>query len=148
MNEYLKYCGVDLKIKKRVIYLEDMSKILDNVFLSSMVGWSNYGDPVIVFHNKQVNKWFYFNDETNEIKEFAFNEVVCFGDHGFGGTQYTFSFLLNGNYIEIGFSKFAPTIEKLKEIKIKEINDEIKYINSLVKKKEELLNKINLILDL
>ncbi len=136
-----------MEMEKKVVFLDDMSKIIDEDFIFINVGWSNHGDPLTSFQNKDVNFWLYFDDETNEVKQFIFDEVQCFGIHGFGGTSYDFRFYLNGEFVEIGLpnNKFAPSLEKLKELKVQEINKEIEWVDRLSEKKTSLLDKLKLI---
>ncbi len=136
---------MNLEIEKKVVFLDNMSEILNYDFITNTVGWVNHGDPLTVFHNGKINKWVYFNDDTDEIKEFEFDEIHCVGMHGFGGTTYDYFFYLNGENVNIGYAKFASTIEILKNIKVKEINYEINRIDKLIEKKTTLLGKINLI---
>lgn len=136
-----------LELEENHVFLEDMSKIIDDNFINNNVEWVNHGGKLTVFHNDKKNDWVYFNNETNEIKSFCFNKVVCSGFHGFGGTIYDYNFFLDDKPTEycVGRYKFAPNSEKLKEIKIKEINYEIQRIDNLIKYKSELQNKIELI---
>lgn len=127
------------------IFLNDINQILDFEYISNNVGWGNHGDSVVIFTNEKINEWVYFDNNLNEIKKFKFNEVGCIGSHSFGGTTYEYFFYLNKKIINIGWNKFAPTIEKLKLIKIDELNYEIKKIDRMVEQKPVLLNKIKML---
>lgn len=133
------------EMEKGLVFLDDMSKIIDRNFLSNTVGWNNHGDPLTVFHNGKANKWVCFDDDTNEIKEFVFDEVHCCGMHGFCGTRYDYIFYLEKNNVDIGYKSAAPTVEALKKIKIEELTFEIERIDNLIETRGSLLNRINLI---
>jgi hypothetical protein len=133
---------MNLEIEKKVVFLDDISEILNYDFIRETVGWCNHGDPMTVFNNGKINKWVYFNNDSNEIKEFEFDEVICGGMHGFGGTSYDYFFRMNNDNVNIGYNNFAPTIDKLKLLKIEEINNEVKRIDNLIESKKSLLDKI------
>jgi len=128
---------MNLEIEKKLFFLDDMSEILNYDFITNTVGWVNHGDPLTVFHNGKINKWVYFNDDTNEIKEFEFDEVHCYGTHSFSGTHYDYFFYLNGENVNVGQNNFSDTkeifvkeLQKREEIKLKKETFKIENITS------------------
>jgi len=132
-------------VEKKEFFLYDMSRITDNEFIFVNVGWCNHGHPITVFKTNKVNNWVYFDDKTDKIRSFSFDAVECWGFHSFGWTSYDYIFFLNNEPIDIKNSKFAPTSDKLKEIKTKELEAEIERIEKLMKTKPTLLAKIDVI---
>lgn len=127
------------------IFLEDISKLMDQMYIFNTVGWSNHGDPSTTFYNNKINDWFFYDREIDKIIPFSFDEVTYVGFHGFAGTDYTKDFRLKTKRVMVGYNNFAPTIQQLKEIEIKHVNREIQRIERLVNDLDGLRDKINLI---
>ena len=66
---------MNLEIEKKVVFLDDISEILNHKFVIETVGWCNHGDPMTVFNNGKINKWVYFDDDSNEINKNIFITV-------------------------------------------------------------------------
>lgn len=122
---------------------DEFINLLDREYLTNTVGWTNYGSPVVCLLSDKVNEWYYYDNVTKDVKTFKFDMVECSSIHGFGGTSFDFHFRLGGETVVIGFNKFAPTIKRLKEEKIKELTNEINWIDSLYEKRIQLVNEVD-----
>ena len=99
---------------KKIVKLDDMHKIMDIDFIFKTVGKSTNGKTATVFRSNIIHNWVYFNNDTNEICKFSFDDVICYQFNGFHEVRHSFLFFLDETYItDVDFYKFAPNVETL-----------------------------------
>jgi hypothetical protein len=101
--------------EKRIVkYLEDLSKVNDKDYLYKNIhGCCSNDGPFTDVNNGKINEWYYYDNDTNEIKKFTFDSITIAHEHGFGGTSFNLLFSLKGLYV-VTFKEAYPTFDELK----------------------------------
>jgi hypothetical protein len=121
------------KMKAKHIKCE-LNDLLDVEYLMNNVPWENYnrGDRH-VFYIPEPSTLYYTNSFHDEIKETIFDSVYITGFNGYGGTQYSFIFMLRDE--EVAFMDNSSGIFGYDREKVKETA--INHLNKLINRKEE-----------